>query len=294
MNLPTEAERRQAFVKVYGNTEEVDDPSAGISKTGFTLSTFDPETGYAQFCSNSKPWLGASRERVEFAVDPNTNIPIRRGRFYLQETEEQTPKLQWAKLNYPLGRFTVRLKCNYEGQFGGTQDLPDFLSLVVVAQNEGEVRLAECRYLTQLGEWPTMVSVITGTIEEAEERQKTQVGNDRSKVADAMDIRIIAPDKYKVFGPEEGRPARIPNLGSANLGEKLSCRKGFGELGVNISGVGQSEVLEISKVGKNSQVHLVIPKFTPGVWDRGIRGDWRSYVELVKTHPTRFEYTEQS
>lgn len=295
MNLETEAERKQAFVNIYGRKNEVDNPNAGISRSGFELLTFDPETMYAQFRARER--RGPSDEYVEYAKAPKVTTPIKRRRFYIREIEKDfRPALHSADIRYPVGDYWVSVDVGYDKGADVASEAPNlFLIEIYSATDLTNMVLAKCRYRPADGAWPADIDITAGNLQEAEQAREKQFR--KSEVPNAIAIRRKDAN-FHIFGP------RTDNLigpsqkwGVIGLGETQADpdnQNNVSILSINAGEIaGTTGVYEVLNEGKDGyrKLLLAVPRIEEVEWDRRMRGDWRGFVTLPTEYPVTFEYT---
>ncbi len=277
-NLAIEADRKAAFVSIYGNTSEIDDSHAGVNYRGFELVHFDPQTNYAQFKGRDyKPIV--NYEYVEFARTVADGIPVRRRRLYTRQPfdAESSMRLESADLSYPLRDYEVSMHFRYPEQ-GGDQSRPYCMLEVSTNQTAGHVMLASSRYQASSGELPGRVDVTAGTVEQARLLQEQVATENRPYLRVPNNITIQgSEDGFKIWGPvEEKKPTR--EWGQLTEAKKTLIDEETGILVGIFPKAWHIKILRETKEGNN--LELAVPHLDLDEINRKLRGDWKSFVTI--------------
>lgn len=288
MNLPTEVERQQVFKNMYGETraELMSTPNAGIAETGFTLVTLDVPTLYAQFQDHD--WLVHPREVIEFARnDPGLGI-VQRRRFYAG-----TPELHTAELTYKLPP-TSRYEAEWRGHYINNpkyKGLPHTRDLRIRSTStypyKEIITMVECRYKD---EYPASIVIPLGSWDEVVEAHRLLPMDKKDAVPNAIYLSMSSSrtDSYSVYFDKDGTGS-YTKLGGIEPRQEFSHPDLPAQIMIEANAV--RVIVTRKSLVNNHELVLEVPKSSPVGWSlRGARGNWQSYIDLLRNHPVKFSF----
>ncbi|MDD2823418.1 MAG: hypothetical protein PHQ59_05060 [Candidatus Daviesbacteria bacterium] len=278
MNLETEAERKEAFVKVYGDKYDfITNPFSGPHKTGFDLCTFDTENNYALWVSRgNNPELLAYRD---FAMDRILPIPIQRKRYF----SGKNLNMASSEISYPQGDNLIEWYFLLDQE----QKYLSFkrINLIIYTSREtGKIPLIRCSSRSR-GKVPDNIFItkdppesIVTSYQSAPKWVKRDVPNSLflCKANDAQNPLMLVHDNY-----QEEKP-----FGSFHIGEK------FENNGLSVSiGLPDSFHFLLSMINKNSNSHLELdaPIIGYSKLHQALEGNWQEFASFPRRYPVKFQ-----
>lgn len=295
-NLETEAQRLEAFKRVYGPQIETENPQAGIARKGFELFWFDPETAYTQFRMRDR-WhaLNVTDQYVEYVLTPSTKTSVKRDRFYSardRTSRVYVLRLNSATLSYQKGEIETAVHFAFPEETPG-YPYPPYAQIEITAQAPEKFLLAKCWYgAARENGWPFSIELTTATsLEEAAKVMTTLTGQDRWNVVKAM---AVSPrgEEFHIFRPKEPGVFIESKVGTIKDGQTLNDPETGYQVGVNLENHPTGEQLNLTRELNGHVLTLKVPRFDPEKWNDIVRGTWRNFANFPSDYPVNFDFPE--
>lgn len=280
MTLAIEEEKREAFLKVHGDRPELHVVPELVFRE-YTLTTFIPETGYAQFRERGNSLGGTV---VEYAKQDGVPGSLRRLRSYSQGFR----RIIAAELDYQQSWYSVEWTCLYDQRATSSIDPPTFASVKLLREKQpDEIVIAGAQYKSSSA-LPVEMELPLGDTEDLKPEPEDDLDPRPTitiqKKPDIDDPRI---NGWHIFDNRQAPVSR--KLGVVYAWEDEFEHPSLGDSSFRF--LAYANNLRIIRVAPGGQrgLSFTFPMLQLPSLEHYIRGDWRQFTALPIDYPVEMQ-----